>query len=101
MDVGSRLRFFREQKGYTVNKLANLAGLSQSAVREIELFGRQPTVESLEYLCGALEISLRDFFDDGVKKSILEDELIGAVYSLNQKQRDCLLALIRSLKKEG
>ena len=37
MDVGKRITFFREKKGITVNKLANLSGISQSFLRDIEL----------------------------------------------------------------
>ena len=37
MDIAARIKFFREQKGYTVNKLANLAGISQSYLRSVEL----------------------------------------------------------------
>ncbi|MBQ9121824.1 MAG: helix-turn-helix transcriptional regulator, partial [Clostridia bacterium] len=36
-DVGKRIRYFREQRGLTVNGLANMAGISQSYLREIEL----------------------------------------------------------------
>ena len=61
MDIAARIRFFREQKGYTVNKLANLAGVSQSYLRSIELGDKNPTVETLSTLCWALDISLRDF----------------------------------------
>lgn len=54
MDIASRITFFREQKGITVNKLANIAGISQSFLREIELGNKKPTVETLSYICDAL-----------------------------------------------
>lgn len=96
MNIGERLRFFREKKGVTVNKLANLAGISQSAVREIELSTRNPTIETLELLCNALDIPLKDFFDDGLVDSFRDDELLGAVYKLDKKQRNAVLAMIES-----
>lgn len=37
MNIAEKLQYYRELKGYTVNKLANLSGLSQSHVREIQL----------------------------------------------------------------
>ena len=64
MNVGERIKYFREQKSITVNKLANLAGVSQSYLREIELGKKQPTIEYLEYICWALDISLKEFFSD-------------------------------------
>lgn len=47
----------------TTNKLANLSGVSQSFLRDIELGNKNPTIETLYYICSALDISLRDFFD--------------------------------------
>lgn len=67
MDVGERVKWFREKKGITVNKLANLAGISQSFLREIELGRKKPTVETLALVCEALGITLKDFFDDGTR----------------------------------
>lgn len=64
MNVGERIKYFREQKSITVNKLANIAGVSQSYLREIELGNKQPTIEYLEYICWALDISLKEFFSD-------------------------------------
>ena len=37
MNVASRIIYLREQKGLTTNKLANMAGSSQSHLREIVL----------------------------------------------------------------
>lgn len=99
MSVGNRLEKLREAKGWTVNKLSNMAGLSQSFVRDIELNEKQPTVESLEYLCDALGITIKDFFDDGVISTILEDETIKAIYTLSQSQRKALLEFIKTLEK--
>ena len=99
MDIGNRLKELREAKGLNVNKLSNLAGLSQSFVREIELNTKQPTVESLEYLCDALGITVKDFFDDSVIDTILNDEVIKVIYTLSQSQRAALLDFIKTLEK--
>ena len=63
-NVGARLIYFRELKGITTNKLANLAGVSQSHLQKIELGERNPTVETLSYFCDALGITLADFFSE-------------------------------------
>ena len=98
MDIHKRIIFLREQKGITVNKLANLAGLSQSHVREIELGIKKPSVETLSYICDALNISLKDFFDDDLFKRLHDDELLDAIYKLNPNQRKKLLAFLRSIE---
>lgn len=61
-DVGARIKELRLARGLSTNKLSNLAGLSQSYVRNLEA-GKydNPTVDSLELICNALEIAFEDF----------------------------------------
>ncbi len=99
MEVSERLRFFREQKGITVNKLANIAGISQSFLREIELGNKNSTVETLSLLCDALNITLRDFFDDGAKSALLDNDLIRQVYRLSPTQQKYLREFLKSLER--
>ena len=94
--VGDRLRFFREQKQISTNKLANLAGISQSYVRDIEMGNKNPTIEVLFQLYKALDISLRDFFDDD-NKVLLNDPLSTRIYRLNSVQREALLAFLNTI----
>ena len=97
MDIAVRLKFFREQKGYTVNKLANLAGVSQSYLRSIELGDKNPTIETLSSLCWALDITLLDFFNDKTLISLQEDQLFQQIYRLTEKQRKQLTNFLKTL----
>ncbi len=99
MELHKRITYLREQKGITVNKLANLAGISQSFLREIELGNKRPTIETLSYICDALEISLKDFFDDDLFKQFPENELLNEIYKLTPEQRKLFLQLLRSFQK--
>ena len=74
MEIGERIKELRQKKGITVNKLANLSGVSQSYLRDIELGNKQPTVEYLSYICDALGISLSRFFSD--EKEINELDIL-------------------------
>ena len=94
--VGDRLRFFREQKQISTNKLANLAGISQSYVRDIELGNKNPTIEIIFQLCRALDISLKDFFDDE-NKLLSSDPLIARIYRLSIAQREALLTFLNTI----
>lgn len=98
MDVGKRISFFRKQKGMSVNKLANKAGISQSYLRSIELEEKNPTVEFLTYICDALNITLKEFFDDNMVEKINDDPLLQEFYQLTPKQRDALLKFLHSMK---
>lgn len=97
MDISARIKFFREQKGYTVNRLANIAGISQSYLRSVELGQKNPTVEILSEICWALDISLKDFFDDDTLASLQQDELLREIYRLTPKQRQNLANFLKSL----
>ena len=75
MDIGTRISYFRNAKQYSVNRLATLAGISQSYLRDVELGKKNPTVEVLSYICDALDLSLRDFFDDKLESRFCQDPL--------------------------
>ena len=96
MDVHTRITALREERGYTVNKLANLAGISQSFLREIELVHKKPGIDTLSYICDALHISLRDFFDEEASFAH-EDELTREINKLTMSQRCALLQFLKSL----
>ena len=94
MDVAKRITQLRTDKNITVNKLANLAGLSQGFVRQVELGKQNPTIESLNLICEALDISLSDFFRETEapdRHKLLNKLNENAAYLTNQE----ITALIR------
>ena len=95
--IGDRIRYFREKKQLSTNKLANLAGIIQSYLRDVELENKNPTVEVIYQLCKALDISLNDFFDDG-SKTLSDDPLVERIYRLNSAQRKALLAFLNTIE---
>lgn len=95
--IGDRIRYFREKKHLSTNKLANLAGISQSYLRDVELENKNPTIEVVFQLCKALDISLKDFFDDE-NASLKDDPLISRIYRLNSAQREALLAFLNTVE---
>lgn len=99
MDISKRITHFRTLKGYTVNKLATLSGISQSYVREIELGKKNPTVEILSILCDTLDISLKEFFDDQTQEDFTQDPLVVQIYQLTPSQREHLLKFLKSMQQ--
>lgn len=98
MDIGKRIAHFRTAKGLTVNKLANLAGVSQSYLRDIELGNNNnPTIEILDCICTALDITLRDFFNADSTHSFVNDPLILEIYQLSPQQREQLRSFLHSM----
>lgn len=92
--IAERVRQLREEKGLSTNKLSTMAGLSQSYVRKLERGESKPTVESLELICEALEISLVDFLSDG-DASLLQLQAISVAKKLSSAQLEGLCNLLK------
>lgn len=100
MDIGKLITQFRTAKGYSVNKLANMAGISQSYLRDVELGNKNPTVETLSYVCDALNISLADFFNAYCGQEASTNSLLRELYRLSPYQRELLETFLHSLLSE-
>ena len=93
MDFANRIRELREKAGYSQNELAGIAGVSQSHLRRVELGQAGITIDHLQMVCDALGISLKEFFDF----ENTQDELLENVNKLLPKQKQALLAFLRTL----
>jgi transcriptional regulator with XRE-family HTH domain len=97
MNIAERITYLRTEKNYSVNKLANLCGISQSYLRDIELGKKNPTVEMLSLICNTLNISLHDFFAEDEADSITNDPLVKRIYRLSPKQKTELLNFLDAM----
>lgn len=95
MNVGLRLKELRENSGLTVNKLANLSGISQSHLREIELGNKNPTIETLSYFCDALGVSLKQFFTQ--TETNINPQLMSSIERLDNKEQTKLAEFINCM----
>lgn len=96
MDIGKRIVELRERKNITTNKLANIAGISQSYLREIELGKKNPTVEFLSYICFGLDISLQEFFSE--TNSTINPYLKTVLQTMTDEQQLKLAEFIKSIR---
>lgn len=100
INIGKRIAYFRTSKGFTVNYLANISGISQSYLREIEM-GRysNPSADVLDVLCNTLGISLKEFFDTDTELQDMNDSLLKEIAQLTPEQRDLLRLFLKSIHK--
>ena len=96
MDIGKRITYFRTQKDYSTNKLAYMAGISQSYLRDVELGNKNPTVAFLSLVCDALDISLATFFKEEDLSSE-HDPLVQKIQQLTPEQKQTLLAFLNTI----
>ena len=62
MDVGTRLRELRQERGLSMRSLARLSGLSTNALSMVERRKTSPSVSTLYKLSEALEVPITAFF---------------------------------------
>lgn len=62
--VRERIAELCEEKHITINKLANISGITQSTLNSI-MSGRNnsTTISTIQKICDGLEITVTDFFD--------------------------------------
>ena len=65
--IVEKIQKLREEKGYSMNKLAKLAGIGYSNYYRIETKKTDMNVQTLHKICDALEISMSNFFDESVE----------------------------------
>ena len=93
MDIGKRIKELRVKRGYSQNRFADFACISQAHLRRVELGLADITVGHLQLICDALGISLKEFFS--VSESNEEINELTAKFSPKQKQ--ALIEFIKSL----
>ena len=93
MDVSKRLVELRKYSGLSQNALADIAGVSQSHLRRVELGQADITVGHLQLICDAMDITLQDFF----KEQSSRDEMLVTLSKLTPKQKKLLIDFIDSL----
>ncbi|MCM1023464.1 MAG: helix-turn-helix domain-containing protein [Prevotella sp.] len=86
MELGERLRCWRNKKKVSVYKLYRISDISENHIRSIEKGEKQPTVAKLKALTDALNVSLSEFFNDDEEH----------IYYLTDKEKH-LIDLYRSL----
>lgn len=91
-EIGKKIKKMRDERDWAQNKLAVLAGVSASYIRDLEKGLKCPTVEILDAICFAFGISLADFFTE--KR---EETLIDRVSSLTETQKHLLNEFLNSL----
>ena len=63
--IGQRIKELREKKGMSQKDLAYTADLDRSYIASIENGQRNVSIVNIEKIATALDVTLKDFFNDG------------------------------------
>ena len=88
--LGERIRELRKSRGFTQEQFAELIEVEQKHVSRIELGKSFPTIERLEKISLALNVTLRDIFDfvhlaDPIERSLSIEDMMKQLDDDNQK----------------
>ncbi|QUH20245.1 helix-turn-helix domain-containing protein [Alkaliphilus sp. B6464] len=74
--IGENLRKIRESKSLGVNQLSRMSGINASYISNLENNKRKnPSIETLQKIADALEVSVYDFFKDNINnKNVNKNE---------------------------
>ena len=98
--LGQRIRNYRTAKGLSQEKLAELSGCHPTYIGQIERGEKNATIESIEKISLALEISLSRLFEKlGVKEDGARNVPLECYEFLSSKKQDEQEQIFRILKE--
>jgi len=101
MDVLERINELRKNRGWSIYKLAEESGITQSTLANMFTRKSNPSIPTLIQLCEAFGITLSQFFDDK-ELEYSDDELmlLSNYKKLNEKEKHIINSLIDNILKE-
>ena len=97
-----RIAELYQKRGYTKYRLAQLTGITQTALGNILNQKSMPTMANLERICDAFEVTIAQFFSEDGRRLNLTDEqkeILDIWDSMEEKEREIFMTFIRSMKK--
>ena len=99
--IGQRIRNYRTQKGLSQEKLAELAGCHPTYIGQLERGEKNATLESVEKIASAMDISLSEVFDKLGKSG--GDNIAAKCYDLvaskNEAEQKQLYKMLQEMDK--
>ncbi|WP_036770692.1 helix-turn-helix domain-containing protein [Photorhabdus australis] len=102
--LGEKLRDLRKQRGLTLEKLADMAGLSKSYLWELEnRESQRPSAEKLTALADALGVGTSFFLEDDLREPEerhLDDAFFRSYKNLEPEAKAQLRKILDTFKKD-
>lgn len=99
--IGQRIRNYRAQKGLSQEKLAELAGCHPTYIGQLERGEKNATLESVEKIASAMDISLSELFDKLGKSggNNIAAKCYDLVASKNEAEQKQLYKMLQEMDK--
>lgn len=99
INILEKIMNFRQERNWTEYQLAEKSGLPQSTISSWYRKNQIPSVQSLEKICSAFNITLSQFFSETnlIELSESQSQLIHEFNRLNQIQQKAILDLLSTI----
>ena len=99
VQLGLRIKTLREKRGYSQQKLADGARITQKYLSEVEKGERNASVEVVTMLAAALEIPVEAIWDNNeeMPKDALVEEIVKMAHLLNDKDAKTAYRMLKLL----
>ena len=99
--IGQRIRNYRTQKGLSQEKLAELASCHPTYIGQLERGEKNATLESVEKISSAMDISLSELFDKLGKSGSnnIAAKCYDLVASKNEAEQKQLYKMLQEMDK--
>lgn len=99
--IGQRIRNYRAKKGLSQEKLAELAGCHPTYIGQLERGEKNATLESVEKIASAMDISLSELFDKLGKSggNNIAAKCYDLVASKNEAEQKQLYKMLQEMDK--
>lgn len=99
--IGQRIRNYRTQKGLSQEKLAELAGCHPTYIGQLERGEKNATLESVEKIASAMDISLSELFDKlgKIGSNNIAAKCYDLVASKNEAEQKQLYKMLQEMDK--
>jgi len=101
MNILDKINELRNKRGWSIYKLSEESGVSQSTLSNMFVRGTNPNITTLSMICDALGISLGEFFGE-TSSHLSSDEIIllSNFRKLDDKEKNIVLSLIDTIIKQ-
>lgn len=95
---GKRIKDLRTERGLSQERVALNAGITPAYLGLVERGQRNATVNIVERICAAMNVSLAEFFSESADESqtdIVDRQILGQLSGLSMEEKQLYLQLLK------
>ena len=100
MDILGKIKDLTSDKGWTIYKLSEASGISQSTLSNMFTRKTLPSITTLNQLCEAFNITMSEFFNEGNIDSDDEIFMLSKYRQLSVSNKSVIIDLINLMLKK-